>query len=142
MRNSSNVNGAAVAARKIRTVLIDHSAVARAALSRLLDEHPRIEIAGQTENGLAGFALAARLRPDLVIADFHVPGLTGPQLAELLRHNYPQMRSIVTSVGDDPGLEASSVRRGADAFIGKPRLPRELPHLLNRLFPDTDQAAF
>ncbi len=139
--HSTNVDAAAVAARRIRTVLVDDSVVARAALSRLLSRCPGVEVAGQAENGLEGFALAARLRPDLVVTDLRMPGLTGDQLVELLRHNYPRMRSIVTSAGDNPRREAASVQRGADAFILRQRLRRELPDLLSRLFPDTDRAA-
>jgi len=120
---------------EIRVVLVDDSAPARTMLARLLAPYFQIRIAGQAENGSDGLALAASLRPDLVITDLQMPGLNGLQLVELLRQRYPAMRSLITSVNDGPICRAVSLKHGADAFISKPRLLEEFPHLLTRLFP-------
>lgn len=124
-------------ARAIRVVIVDDSPTASAALVKLLQELPALQVAGRAEDGLQGFALAADLRPDLVITDLRMPRLDGFQLVELLRNNYPAIRSIVVSAHDGPTLQAVSLRRGADAFISKERLPNELPAVLDRLFPET-----
>jgi DNA-binding NarL/FixJ family response regulator len=118
----------------IRVVLVDDSAVTRTALAVWLIVTFQVRIAGEAENGLDGFALAARLQPDLVITDFHMPGLDGFRLVERLRQEYPAIRSIITSAHDGPTFRAASRQHGADAFIAKERLPAELPRLLTRLF--------
>jgi two-component system, response regulator YesN len=110
-------------------------------LARLLAPYLHIRITGQAENGPEGLALASRLQPDLVITDLQMPGLNGLQLVERLRHLYPAMRSLVTSVYDSPTCQAASVRHGADAFIGKRRLLEEFPRLLASLFPDAAEPA-
>ncbi len=135
--HQSQSSSTCVPARKIRVVLVDDSALARRALVSLLVPAFNIQIAGQAEDGLKGFALAAQLQPDLVITDLNMPGIAGFQLAELLRHNYPAMRSIIISAQDGPALRAATLQHGADAFITKQRLPHELPALLTRLFPQT-----
>ncbi len=135
--HQSQSRSTCVPARKIRVVLVDDSALSRRALVSLLVPPFHVQIAGQAEDGLKGFALAAELRPDLVITDLNMPGLAGFQLAELLRHNYPAMRSIIISAQDGPALRAASLHHGADAFIPKQRLAHELPSLLTRLFPET-----
>jgi DNA-binding NarL/FixJ family response regulator len=137
MSNHSLRPGAKAApARKIRVVLVDDSVVVRDALVCLLGLYFHIRVAGQAGNGADGFALAARLQPDLVITDFQMPGLDGLQLVELLRQEYPAIRSIITSAHDAPTLQAVSQRRGADAFVAKQCLASELPRLLTCLFPD------
>src|SRR5512142_2106445 len=102
-------------ARTIRVVIVDDSPTASAALIKLLRRFPALEIAGRAEDGQQGFALAAELQPDLVITDLRMPRLDGFQLAELLRTNYPAMRSIIISAHEGPTLRAVSLQRGADA---------------------------
>ena len=137
MRNSMSRSGVeSVTARKIRVVLVDDSALAMNFLVRVLEDFPRIQIAGQAEDGLDGFTLAVRLQPDLVITDLQMPGRDGFQLVKLLRQSYPDIRSIITSARDGPTCHAASLQHGADAFISKRCLFDDLPHVLNRLFPD------
>jgi DNA-binding NarL/FixJ family response regulator len=137
MGNDSLLLGAESAlARKIRVVLVDDSALAMTFLVHVMETFPRVQIAGQAEDGLDGFALAARLMPDLVITDLQMPGRDGFQLVALLRQTHPTMRSIITSVQEGPTLHAASLQHGADAFISKRCLLDELPNQLDRLFPD------
>jgi DNA-binding NarL/FixJ family response regulator len=133
---SSRTSGALAPARKVRVVLVDDCTRFRDALARWLGLHTQARVTGQAGNGTDGFALAARLQPDLVITDFQMPGVDGLELVEMLRQEYPAMRTILTSAQDGPALRASSRRRGADAFVLKQRLAEELPRLLTRLFPD------
>jgi DNA-binding NarL/FixJ family response regulator len=58
-----------------------------------------------------------------------------------LRLNYPQMRLIVASSDETPAILDASLRRGANAFIPKNRLPEELAATLSRLFPQAVEAA-
>ena len=126
---------------RINVVLVDDSAPARTMLARLLAPYLQVRIAGQAENGPEGFALASRLRPDLVITDLQMPGLNGLELVQQLRHQYPAMRSLITSVYDSPTCQAASLRHGADAFISKRRLAEEFPRVLSSLFPDATEPA-
>ncbi len=122
-------------ARELRVVLVDDSDLFRRALARLLRVYCGIRVAAEAANGRDGFALAARLQPDLIITDLEMPELDGLRLIELLRREYPSMRSILVSCHDGPALHAHSLRHGADAFIPKECLPTELPGLLASLFP-------
>ncbi|HNR69756.1 MAG TPA: response regulator transcription factor [Verrucomicrobiota bacterium] len=129
------------AGRQIRIVLVDDSAPARAMLTRLLAPYLQVCIAGQAASGTEGLALADRLQPDLVITDLQMPGVNGLQLVERLRRQHPAMRSLVTSVYESTTCRAACLRHGADAFIGKQRLPEEFPPLLARLFPEAAEPA-
>jgi DNA-binding NarL/FixJ family response regulator len=142
MRNDLSRPGAeSASARKIRVVLVDDSDLSMTFLIHVLETFPRVQIAGQAEDGLDGFALAARLQPDLVFTDLQMPGRDGFQLVALLRQTYPAIRSIITSAHDGPICYAASLQHGADAFISKRCLLDEFPHQLNRLFPDTAEPA-
>jgi DNA-binding NarL/FixJ family response regulator len=128
-------------ARAISVVLVDDSPLAMAALVRWLHKHLPLHIVGEAEDGLKGLDLISRLQPDLVITDLQMPGLDGLELVERLRLNYPQMRLIVASSDETPAILDASLRRGANAFIPKNRLPEELAATLLRLFPQAVEAA-
>ena len=91
-------------ARKIRVVLVDDSALSMKFLIHLLETFPRVQIAGQAEDGLDGFALTARLQPDLVLTDLQMPGRDGLELVKLLRQAYPAIRLIITLGSRRPPL--------------------------------------
>ena len=128
---------ASAPARPLRVVVVDDSGLSRQALAGLLGRFSGIHLAGQAENGREGFDLAARLQPDLVITDLHMPELDGLQLVKLLRDTYPEMRSLLMSSHDGPTIEAISRRYGADGFLAKQRLPGELSEFLAGVFPET-----
>jgi len=127
--------------REIRVLVVDDAEPGRKMLIEVLSACSAIRIAEQAADGLSGFALAAKLQPDLVITDLHLPGRDGFQLTALLRQQYPAMRSIIVSVDDTPTCQAASRLNGADGFVSKWRLLQDLPPLLAALFPDGAEPA-
>ena len=61
----------------IRVLIVDDSAFMRHALSRLINESPRLEVVGAAANGEEGLRLAAELRPDVITLDVEMPVLDG-----------------------------------------------------------------
>jgi DNA-binding NarL/FixJ family response regulator len=57
--------------RKIRVLHIDDSAVMRSLLRMVLEPQPSIEIAATASSGQEGLAPFERIRPDLVLLDWH-----------------------------------------------------------------------
>ncbi|MCW3096906.1 MAG: two component transcriptional regulator, LytTR family [Chthonomonadaceae bacterium] len=75
--------------RKPLNILIaDDEPLARSRLRRLLKQHEAL-IVGEAENAAQTLRLAEDLRPDLVLLDIQMPGLTGMQIAETLLHLEP-----------------------------------------------------
>lgn len=59
--------------------------------------------------------------PDLVIADYHLPGMNGGQLARQLRMNAVTrtIPVLILTEGIEPGLEREGLESGADAYVPK-----------------------
>ena len=98
-KTSSRTSGESAPARKVRVVLVDDSALSMNFLVHVLETFPRIQIAGQADNPLDGFALVARLQPDLVITDLQMPGGDGYDKAEALTQ---KLKKPIKSGGWDP----------------------------------------
>ncbi|MFP4314152.1 MAG: response regulator, partial [Alphaproteobacteria bacterium] len=62
-------NSAAPASDTINVMLVDDSAVIRGALTKLLEDEPRIKIAASVPNGELAVKSAAAHKPDIVILD-------------------------------------------------------------------------
>jgi two-component system, NarL family, response regulator DesR len=97
----------------IRVLLAEDQAMVRGALAALLDMEPDIEVLGSAPDGEAAWRELQRLRPDLLVTDIEMPGLTGLELAQrVLRHELPVKVVIVTTFAR-PGF----LRRALDAGV-------------------------
>lgn len=117
-------------ARRIRTLVVDDSPAALSAVCALLEADPRIQIVGTADGGEAGVRQAELLRPDLVLADLHMPEYSGLKLVACLRRQFPDMCLVVISTDAGAVWQELARRHGADAFITKSRLPREIGEAL------------
>ncbi|KAF1686726.1 DNA-binding response regulator [Pseudoxanthomonas broegbernensis] len=97
----------------IRVLLAEDQAMVRGALAALLGMEPDIEVAGAAADGESAWRELQRLRPDVLVADIEMPGLTGLELAQRIqRHALPVKVVIVTTFA-----RAGFLRRALDAGV-------------------------
>ncbi len=70
--------------RRFRVLVVDDEAPARAKLRRLLAKDARFELVGEAADGIEALAQVEALRPDLLVLDIQMPGLTGFEVVETL----------------------------------------------------------
>ena len=74
----------------IRVLLAEDQAMVRGALSALLSLEEDIEVLGSSPDGEAAWRDLQRLKPDVLLTDIEMPGLTGLELAQRVqRHGLP-----------------------------------------------------
>ena len=108
----------------IRVLIVDDSVLIREMLGEVLRSDPEIEIAGIASSGPQALTLIPRLKPDLVMLDFSLPGLDGDAtLAEIRKFN-PTLPVLVLSTftewSSTVTLEGSGW--GATDYMTKPAL--------------------
>ena len=82
----------------IRVLLAEDQAMLRGALAALLALEPDIEVVGALAEGEGAWRELQRLRPDVLVTDIEMPGLTGLELAQRIqRHELPVKVVIVTT---------------------------------------------
>lgn len=76
-------------------------------------------------DGPSGLALALRLKPDLILLDVMLPGMTGTEILAAVRHKNDTPIIMVTAIGDMPD-KIGALRYGADDYVVKPYIPGEV----------------
>lgn len=97
----------------IRILLAEDQAMVRGALTALLSLETDIEVLGAAAEGEAAWRDVQRLKPDVLVTDIEMPGLTGLELAQRVqRHELPTKVVIVTTFA-----RAGFLRRALDAGV-------------------------
>jgi len=115
---------------RTRILLADDSPAVLTGIRQLLD--PEFEIVGSVSDGLALVTAAKALRPDVMIVDVMMPGLSGleavKRLTKLPRFN---ATAIILTVFDDPSIVAEARAVGAMGYVVKSAADRDLVNAIH-----------
>jgi len=97
----------------IRVLLAEDQAMVRGALTALLKLEPDIDVVGSAADGEEAWRMVQQLKPDLLVTDIEMPGMTGLELAQRMqRHELPTKVVIVTTFA-----RAGFLRRALEAGV-------------------------
>lgn len=119
------------AARK-KTLVVDDSETILHAICSLLEHHDVVQVVGRAESGMLALDAVLELKPDLVLVDADMPGMSGLRTALLLSQMSPATEVVLMSMDISPQFRAACAGCGAKAVIYKPRFLGELSALLER----------
>ncbi|MFB6617063.1 response regulator [Streptomyces sp. NPDC056367] len=107
-------------------LIADDQPLVRRGLALILGPDPEFEVVGEAEDGAQAVALAAELRPDVVVMDIRMPVLDGVRATEELARTLPGTRVLALSTFDMDEYVVAALRAGAYGFLPKDISPEEL----------------
>jgi two-component system phosphate regulon response regulator PhoB len=118
-------------------ILIADDEPAIVELVRVTLEDPCVEVL-EAQTGSDALELARTARPDLVLLDVHMPGLTGVEVCRRLRQD-PSLAGTCVVMLTAAGQEWDRLRGravGADEYLIKPFSPLQLIRIVRTLLPE------
>lgn len=112
--------------RRIRILIADDHALVREGVRHVLETERDFEVIAEAKDGPEAVALATRHRPDVVVLDLTMPGLTGLEVLAQLRGSASDARVLVLSIHENEEYVLESVRAGALGYLRKDSTPAEL----------------
>jgi two-component system response regulator NreC len=103
----------------ISILLVDDHVFFRAGVRAFLKATTDFCIAGEAGDGLQALALAERLRPDVVVLDYMLPGMSGLKVMHSLHKNLPEIRVVMLSLHEEEFYVHNSIMYGASGYILK-----------------------
>jgi DNA-binding NarL/FixJ family response regulator len=114
------------AAGPIRVVLADDHALVRAGMRSLLGAMEQVQVVGEAASGEEALTLAERERPDVVLMDIAMKGMTGLDAATRLREQHPGVRVVILSMHAGEEYVLQALRAGAVGYQLKDAATGEL----------------
>jgi two-component system response regulator DevR len=103
----------------IRLMIIDDHEMVREGLKAILVTEPDFSIVGDAANAEEALELIEHLRPDVVLLDVRLPGVSGIEVCRIVTEQYPKTAVIILTTFTDEQVIAQCIQAGAKGFILK-----------------------
>lgn len=91
----------------------------RRGIARFIREEPDMEVAGEAKDGAEAVQAAVRLRPDVVVMDIGMPGVSGIDATGQIVAAIPEARVLMLTVYDRDDFLFRAVQAGAVGYLLK-----------------------
>jgi two-component system invasion response regulator UvrY len=103
----------------ISVFLLDDHALVRTGYRLILQQQMDLNVVGEAESGEEGLQKIRALKPDIVLCDLHMPGLSGLEITERLSQARSSSKVIIVSVQQEGPMPKRLLDAGASGYLGK-----------------------
>lgn len=104
---------------KIKIILADDHTLFRQGIRQLISAETDMEVIGEAGNGGDAVIRAAELRPDVVLMDIGMPGLSSFEATRQIKKNRPDTKVMMLSMYDDEDYLVEGMEVGANGYVLK-----------------------
>ncbi|UCV10861.1 response regulator transcription factor [Dechloromonas denitrificans] len=104
---------------KIHVLLVDDHTLFRSGIKSLLQRNEDFVVVDEAGDGLEGIKRARSLKPDVVLLDLHMPGVSGLEAVKVITEENPEVRVLMLTVSEDAQDLMEALRAGASGYLLK-----------------------
>ncbi len=108
-----------------RILLVDDHAVVRSSLGLLLASHGAV-IAGEAADGESAVRLALQLRPDVILMDISLPGMSGIEAARAIIAAWPGAKILALTMHSEDMYLVAFLEAGGSGYVRKEAADRDV----------------
>ncbi|MBK7630562.1 MAG: response regulator transcription factor [Ignavibacteriales bacterium] len=112
--------------RVIKILVADDHTLFRQGVIRLLDDNKEFSIVAEAENGSELIEKYFNFRPDIILTDIAMPGLTGIQSVQEIHKKDPKAKALFLSMYDEGEYVYKVIKSGGMGLVNKNILEEEL----------------
>ena len=116
---------------KIRILIVDDSLSFRKGIRALLSIQSDMEVIGEASDGSIAMEMISRLKPELVLLDECMPGMSGSEVTRQLKDLWPHIKVILLTMYSD--RESLAIEAGVDAFLIKGIPPEHILAMIREI---------
>ena len=110
----------------LRVLLADDHVTVRHGLKLLIDSQPDMKVVAEASDGASAVQQAVALKPEVVVMDISMPGMTGLVATRKLKQLQPQIAIVTLTRHSDDAYLQELLRAGAAGYVLKQSAPAEL----------------
>lgn len=103
----------------LTVVLVDDHPMVREGLRSVLEVLGGATVVGEAADGQAAIEVATRTRPDVVVMDLTMPGMSGIEATRRLVDQHPDLGILVLTMSEDDASVFAALRAGARGYVLK-----------------------
>ncbi|MEP6959925.1 MAG: response regulator transcription factor [Nitrospirota bacterium] len=119
--------------RQYRVLLVDDQKMVRDVLRDILEGYPGVSVVAEAANGLEAVALAAVIKPDVIVMDVNMPMMNGIEATKRIKDAPASPVVIGLSINTCTEVVARMKEAGADAFVSKEDGSQHLYNVMTQL---------
>ncbi len=104
---------------KIRVFLVDDHLILREGIRLLLSRAPDIEIVGEVGSGEEAVAAAGQVRPDVILMDITMPGMSGLEATSQIKQTNPDIKILVLTMHESDQYFFKMLDAGVSGYFVK-----------------------
>lgn len=116
--------------QNIRIIVADDQLLIRAGIRALVESQGGYQIVAECADGNEAVAAVRTLRPDVILLDIAMPGLSGIEVARQIRDTAPDTRILMVSSIERQEVVDQAMAAGADGYLLKDFVLSELQNAL------------
>ncbi|TXH73676.1 MAG: response regulator [Lysobacteraceae bacterium] len=102
-----------------RVFLLDDHALVRTGMRMMLSAETDIEVVGEADSGETALPTIRKLKPDVLLCDLHLPGISGLEVTERIVKGDYGCKVVVVSVLEEGPMPRRLIEAGAAGYVGK-----------------------
>ncbi len=110
----------------IRIYLIDDQAMIRAGMKSLLNQRENMDVVGDCGDARQALQEVETLRPDVILLDITMPGLSGLDALPMIRKILPKTKVLMVTHHEGENFVDRALTNGAEGYLSKDSEPAEL----------------
>jgi DNA-binding NarL/FixJ family response regulator len=111
---------------RIRILVVDDHPALRLGLIAMIDGEEDMEVVAEAGDGLSAVEAFRQHRPDLTLLDLRMPGMSGVEVIEAIKHEAPGFHVVVLTTSDCEHDVSQALRAGAQSYLLKDAPTEEL----------------